>query len=642
MNKERQVSLFVVLLALAFAACQGQTVEVTRIVTERQTVVETVNETVIETVIETIVEKGEPLVVTREVPVEVEVEVEKQVLVTATPASGGVFAGALPYSPPPVGHLNPSLANALAGAFYRDLMYLPLGMYNWADGTWNEFLAEGWGFLPPDVFQVRLRQGVKWSDGADFTAEDITTSYNIARLQNHAVWRFLDHIEVVDDHTVNFVMSNPSTVVERYVIRGYARPVILSTSLFGEWSERVQALVDAGMDSESDEWQALLQEFNEFRPQDLVVTGPYKLDIESVNEARLTLVKNEQAYLAGAVKFDKIYLYNGETTAITPLVLTRQVDYATHGFPPATEKAFEAEGIRILRPPIFAGPALYLNHAIYPLDVKGFRQALAHAIDREENAAVSLGASAVAQKYMVGFTDNIVPLWLSEAEMAQLNTYPHDTDRAADMLNELGFARDAEGVWTTDRGGRLEFELIAPAEFADWSAGAENLAEQLTTFGVKTTFRAVPYAQYLADLDQGNFELALDGWGAGDPHPHFAYRSNLFRVNTEAAGGPGMSFPMVHTTGAVGEIDLEEEILSSVAGLDEGEQKARIARVALAYNELLPQIPLWERYGNNPAMDGLHTCGWKPEGDPIYQNSPYSDSFVVLMILDGTLYPCNQ
>jgi peptide/nickel transport system substrate-binding protein len=71
-------------------------------------------------------------------------------------------------------------------------------------------------------------------------------------------------------------------------------------------------------------------------------------------------------------------------------------------------------------------------------------------------------------------------------------------------------------------------------------------------------------------------------------------------------------------------------------------QKGLVTETALAFNELLPVVPLWERYGNNPCMDGLHTCGWKPEGDPIYKNDPYQDSFVVTQILDGSLYPCNQ
>jgi len=29
-------------------------------------------------------------------------------------------------------------------------------------------------------------------------------------------------------------------------------------------------------------------------------------------------------------------------------------------------------------------------------------------------------------------------------------------------------------------------------------------------------------------------------------------------------------------------------------------------------------------------MDGLHTCGWLPDDNVIYKNSPYADSFACL------------
>ena len=103
-----------------------------------------------------------------------------------------------------------------------------------------------------------------------------------------------------------------------------------------------------------------------------------------------------------------------------------------------------------------------------------------------------------------------------------------------------------------------------------------------------------------------------------------------------------MSYDLNVTTDCCGDLELEPLIEDMTKGLDTAAQKAMVTTAAQAFNELLPIIPLWERYGNNPAMDGLHTCGWLPDDDPIYKNSPYADSFVVLMIMDGTLYPCNQ
>lgn len=610
-------ALSLVLVLAIFTACATPTPEVIEKTVE----------------VEKIVEKT----VEVERTVEVEKEVEKIVEVTAAPTGPGVFAGAYPYTPPPVGHINFFATNNMGLGIYRTFFQPPFAMYNWADGTWRNMLAESWEIdNDAATLTVYLKKGIKWSNGDDFNAEDVIATFNCRRLTKGTVWRFLESVTAKDDYTVVFQMSEPSTVVERYVIRNEA---IVDRATYGEWSEKVQALVDEGFDDTTDEWNALLQEFNEFRPEELVATGPYIIDLDSINEARMTMVKNETSYWADTVKFDLVYMYNGETPTVTPLVLAQQVDYATHGFPPATEMAFVAAGVRILRPPIYSGPALYFNHTMYPFTVKEVRQAIAYAVDRVENGTVSLGDSGKAVTYMAGFSDNMVPLW-SDTDV--FDTYDYNVDKATQMLEDLGFTKGSDGIWVTDQGEKMEYELTAPAEFADWSAAAENLANQLTEFGIAVTFRGVTHTQHPIDVNQGNFEMAIRGWGAADPHPHFAFVADLFTHNIAAAQGPGMSYDLNVTTDCCGDLDLETMIEDMTTGLDTDAQKAMVTEVAQAFNELLPIIPLWERYGNNPAMDGLHTCGWLPDDDPIYVNSPYADNFVVIMVMDGTLYPCNQ
>ena len=109
------------------------------------------------------------------------------------------------------------------------------------------------------------------------------------------------------------------------------------------------------------------------------------IDQKNMTEAQLSLVKNASSWAAKTVSFDSIILYNGETPTVTPIVLSKEVDYATHGFPPATEKAFKDLGFRVLRPPTYAGPALYFNYAKMPaIAPKAVRQAIAHAINVDE------------------------------------------------------------------------------------------------------------------------------------------------------------------------------------------------------------------------------------------------------------------
>jgi peptide/nickel transport system substrate-binding protein len=316
------------------------------------------------------------------------------------------------------------------------------------------------------------------------------------------------------------------------------------------------------------------------------------------------------------------------------------VDYATHGFPPATEKAFIEQGIRIIRPPIYSGPAVFFNHDIYPFNRVEVRQAVAYAINKDDNAVVSLGQSAKAPRYQAGFSDNLVPLWIPEADLAQFEEYKFDAAKAEALLTGIGFKKDSDGVWMDDQGKRMEYEMIFPAEYADWAAAAENAAQQLTAFGIKTAIRGVTFTQQPIEVNRGNFQLAIQGWGAGNPHPHFSFVTDLFTRNyVQAAEGKGMNFPLKQTVEGLGELDLEELVVASADGLDETAQKEKIAKVAMAFNKLLPIVPLWERYGNNASMDGVRATGWPAEGDAIYKNSPYSDSFVVIMILTGRLQP---
>lgn len=545
------------------------------------------------------------------------------------------FHGAWPYQPLPVGHFNTYVTNNIPnGGMYWDFVEMPLAMYVWGEDRWVPLLATSWEIQPPDRFVVKLREGVKWQDGSDFTAQDVITTFETGRLMNWVVWNFVSEIQAPDDHTVVFVMETPSTVVVRYALRERIR----AHSVYGDFARRVRELVDRGETRDSEAWNALRVEFEQFRPAQLVGTGPYRLDPGRITEAQYTLEKWDGSWIADQVAFDRIVVYNGETPTVTPLVLAKEVDYATHGFPPATELQFTRSGIRVIRPPTYSGPAIYFNFTIPEFNRKEVRQAIAHAINREENGIVSLGASGVAVKYMSGMSDNLAPIWLSESDLSGLNPYEYDLQKAEELLLSIGYRRAPDGVWMTETGKRMEYELSMPGEYADWSAAAENAAEQLTRFGIKTTVRAINFNQHLIDVNEGRFEMAIRAWGAANPHPHFSYVQNLFTHNITPAAG-GMKFPMVQETESVGAIDLQQAVVESAEGLDESAHRALVTRLAKAYNELLPNVPLWERYGNNPALDGVRVTGWPADDHPYYGNSPYADAFVTLMIFDGTLQP---
>ncbi len=233
-----------------------------------------------------------------------------------------------------------------------------MAFYKWDANEYIPELATKWEIVQPDSFKVTLREGAKWSDGAEFTSKDVLGTFNLMRVQSAVVWNYLESITADDEYNLTFKMKTPSTVVQRYVLRTPIR----SSAVYGEWADRAAALYASG-EPDAEALKTLRTEFEQFRPAEMVVSGPFKIDTTSITEAQLTLNKVPTAWNADKVLFDRIVFYNGETPTVTPLVLAGEVDYATHGFPPATEKALEQQGTRIIRPPVYSGPALFINYA---------------------------------------------------------------------------------------------------------------------------------------------------------------------------------------------------------------------------------------------------------------------------------------
>ena len=548
---------------------------------------------------------------------------------------GGQFQSGAPYELPPAGHFNAYVPKFMFGLFWYELMEITPTFYRWKEDKYSPALAEKWGFAGGDTFELTLKKGLKWSDGSPLTTKDVVATWTLSRLFNNQMWRYVDRIDVKDEQTVAFHMQKPATVVERYVLRGRLR----AAATYGTWADKAAAEYAAGKTNTSDELKKVRTDFEQFRPKEVVASGPYIVDVKSINEAQLTMVRNPTGWHADRVRFDKILLYNGDINALT---LSREIDFATHAFAVATDKSIQAQGIRVLRTPIYTGPAIAINFANPKLKVfsdKRARQALAHAVKRDDNGQVALGQSAKGVQYMAGFGDLLVSRWMNQADIAKLNQYPYDQHKAAELLQAVGCRKGADGQWVDPDGRRMEYEVLVPAEFPDWSASAQDWADQMTRFGIKMAVRAVTSTQVPAERREGHFEFAYDGWGGGNPHPHFALVTTLLNKVQPLAGGPYTSFNLKQQTDVAGEVDFQELITAAAEGLDTTAQKASISKAALAYNELQPVIQLWERYGNGPALEGARATGWPKEGDPIYENDMYNDSFTTIMIADGTLGP---
>jgi peptide/nickel transport system substrate-binding protein len=184
------------------------------------------------------------------------------------------------------------------------------------------------------------------------------------------------------------------------------------------------------------------------------------------------------------------------------------------------------------------------------------------------------------------------------------------------------------------------WELLTQVENIDNTATAQDVADQLGAFGITIDVRRVPYDQMSDMLDGGRFQLAIGMWGAPDGwRPYFGLDQSVLQYVPPLTRGPGAGFALQQQTRDFGTVDLRKTIDATSLGVDVARQRALVRKMALVFNELLPILPLWERQGNNPIVAGARVAGWPKPDDPIYLNSPYADSFVIMMLLTGRLHP---
>ncbi len=559
-------------------------------------------------------------------------------VVVSAPAlgQGATLNVAWPYQVPPTGHFNTFASGGITLGQYQDLHEPPLAVLLWASGEYEGMVAEEFGWDADGNYVITMVGGNSWSDGSAMTADDLMATFNIFRLRGDAVWANMSGIEKVDDSTVKFVMDAPSSLVERIILTTNLRPA----SVFGDIADRA-----AMMMSGDDGWDALLEELTEFRPEAPVSGGPYTILPDTINEASLMMELNPGGFAGDIQNFDMVRMWNGETEVVTPLVSNEELHYITHGIPPTTEEAFADQGIDIVRSGMNNGPGIYVNHAVYPLNMVEVRQAIAYTVDRIQNGVVSLGDSGVAVEFMTGMSDGLSLAWLSDDTLDALNTYDHDLMKAEELLQSVGFSRDEAGMWMDDNGDPLAFELTFPQEYADWSAAAENATAQLNDFGFDITSRGVQFQQHPQDIYSSDFELAIRNWGLGDPIPGRSYLQAYNRYNGQGevageGGGAGMNFDnnVDYSGGMVNVFDLSN---ASSQGVEKADQAALVTQLAVSYNELLPAIPLWERYTNNSLNRNYISV--PDSSDSIYANfGGGADNWMTYLILKGVAAPADM
>ncbi len=559
----------------------------------------------------------------------------------AQDAPAGTFFGTWPYKPLPDHNLNGFAANGPndnLGVVFRQMVEMPAAFYMFATGEYMPMLAESWGFTEDNTaYELKINAEAMWSDGSPITADDVLATYAIGRIMGWTQFNYVATVEKVDDKTVRFVFSgDPSYLAERLILKEY----IVAAATYADLAAKATALYDSGATNDSEEWTALRTEITEFRPEQLLASGPYTYTLDDVSDSYMTLRWQPNSLFSSTVNFGEIRLWAGETEATTPLVLDGSIAWSTNVYPATTQQAFLDAGLRMIATPRTYGPALLFNHAKAPWNIKEVRQAVALVINREENAFLTNGFGAIPTEYMAGILDPFVPQLLNQEDIDALDRYEYDTDRAAALLESVGFSKNDDGKWVDADGNVVTAEYTFPADFADFSAASQHAIEQLNSFGFDVSARALPWQESRDNVFAGTFDLSIWSWGSGTPFSasHFANPVRRFNYIGLGDGRPGMDFQMEFEYNGE-QINLNDLITASSAGLDLEAQRAVAGQIAKIYNDLMIYIPLNVLVSIEPWNESL-IAGAPEDGDPILQN-PSTDHFVLWYLLNGMLSPAS-
>lgn len=360
------------------------------------------------------------------------------------------------------------------------------------------WLAESWETEDSQTWTFRLRQGVNFHDGTPFNAEavkfnmdrwrDDTNEFRLGRTFEYYGYEFgealsIDEVNVIDDYTVEVVLSHPSSVLLNKLSLAFA----------------------FGMNSPT----AIQEQGDTYgTPAGTSVgTGPFKF-VEWVPDDRITVERNDEWWgprpnLASIIW--RSIPDNSARFAELQAGTIHQADLAQTDL----ELAAADANLQLYVQPSLSTGYIAFQQCIEPFDKLEVRQAIAHAVNWAALIPAFYGeygelAGSFQPPAILGSNPDIQP-------------WEYNPDLAKELLAQAGLPDGFE----------TEFWYIPVVRgyFPDSKAIGEAIAADLAKVGINVTLQTEDWGAYLEDRLQGKFPMWMLGWGSdnGDPDNFIGY-----------------------------------------------------------------------------------------------------------------------
>ncbi len=394
--------------------------------------------------------------------------------------------------------LNPVIANDNASGTINDQIFNGLVKYD-KDIKLIGDLAKRWEISNGGkTITFYLREGVKWHDGVEFSAEDCLFTYQ----------KFIDP-KVVTPYSSSYTAVSKAEVVNKYVFRvTYKEPF---SPALESWAVGMipKHLLD-GKDINTDP-------FNRHP----VGTGPYKFR-EWISGQKIVLDANKD-YFEGMPNIDQyIYRIIPDSTTMFEELLSGGVDMM--GLNPL-QYLRDSETRRIKENYVkFRYPANAFTYLGYNLRNPLFseikvRQALSYAINRQgiiDGILLGLGRPCTGPFSYVSWAYN-----------PNAKSYDYDPAQARRMLADVGW-KDLNSDGILEKHGKpFRFTIMTNQGNNERIRTAEMIQQNMKALGIDVKIRVMEWQAFLEQIDKRSFDAIILGWSMGrDPDIYDIWHSS--------------------------------------------------------------------------------------------------------------------
>ena len=396
-------------------------------------------------------------------------------VLTALGFVGGSFTQDMsPYSP-----------NANVGVL--GLLYENLEYVNGVTGQSTGVLATGHQYSADNKsLTFNLRQGVQWSDGQPFSANDVVFSFNLLKQYPGAdgagLWQHLTGVTNSDANTVVLTFKDVDTALLPFIQGTYIVPQHIWQSV-GDPTKYINATP--------------------------VGTGP--MTLKSFTAQQITYAKNPKFWGAGQVKVDEVdFPAVASNDAAVLKMASHQADWAGV-FSTSWQQAFvsqdSAHNHTYMVPVV---PAQIVPNLSNPLlGQLAVRQAISAALDRTQ-----MSTSGEAGLEPPASPTGLMPgqeAYLPASDNGTLPQFPAASASAADqILTTAGFTKGSDGIYAKG-GKKLSFKVTVPGDFSDYVQDLQIAQQSLQAAGIGLELNKVSDDDWRSDRASGNFDLLMTG-----------------------------------------------------------------------------------------------------------------------------------